>query len=365
MGSRVTRSSRTTGSTSSTRTTLPLPGSGDTAARFLALWEGCRADVSEGRLAEADHDADAILAEIGDGRRVGDGEFWGVWAAEPPHPVLEARRDPAASRGAASDTAASNGAAADAATSDTADSESGGWLLDGVKPWCSGVGRCTHALVTARVDGTPRLFAVDLRHPGAGGSTDKWVSAGMAATATGEVSFDAVPAVTVGGPRDYLDRPGFWHGGVGVAACWLGGVAGLYDVLARTASRHGKPHALAHLGAVDAALSAARWMIIGAAEEIDADPGDADAARIRALRVRTMADRLCADVMEHVGRAIGAGPLAHDAEVAQRFADVAVYTRQCHAERDEQWLGELRLAADEAANGADDRASGNGEGAAR
>ncbi|WP_083291218.1 acyl-CoA dehydrogenase family protein [Corynebacterium sp. HMSC11E11] len=275
----------------STRTTLPLPGSGDTAARFLALWEGCRADVSEGRLAEADHDADAILAEIGDGRRVADGEFWGVWAAEPPNPVLEARRDPSVS----------DGAGADAAESDTADSESGGWLLEGVKPWCSGVDRCTHALVTARVDGTPRLFAVDLRHPGVGGSADKWVNAGMADTATGEVSFDEVSAVTVGGPRDYLDRPGFWHGGVGVAA-----------------------------------LSAARWMIIGAAEEIDADPGDADAARIRALRVRTMADRLC--------------------------ADVAVYTRQCHAERDEQWLGELRLAADEAANGADDRASGNGEG---
>ena len=160
----------------------------------------------------------------------------------------------------------------------------------------------------------------------------------------GEVAFDAVPAVTVGGPRDYLDRPGFWHGGVGVAACWLGGVAGLYDVLARTASRHGKPHALAHLGAVDAALANARWMIIGAAAEIDADPGDAEAARIRALRVRTVADRICADVMDHVGRAIGAGPLAHDADVAQRFADIAVYTRQCHAERDEQWLGELRLA---------------------
>ena len=341
MGSRVTGSTTsdgvpgssggaapasTTRTARATRTTLPLPGSGDTAARFLALWDGCRADVSEGRLAEADHDADAILAEIGDGRRVADGEFWGVWAAEPPHPVLEARR------------------AADTGDSGGADTDGSGWLLDGVKPWCSGVGRCTHALVTARVDGTPRLFAVDLRHPGVGGSTDKWVSAGMAATATGEVSFDAVPAVTVGGPRDYLDRPGFWHGGVGVAACWLGGVAGLYDVLARTASRHGKPHALAHLGAVDAALANARWMIIGAAAEIDADPGDAEAARIRALRVRTVADRICADVMDHVGRAIGAGPLAHDADVAQRFADIAVYTRQCHAERDEQWLGELRLA---------------------
>ena len=137
-----------------------------------------------------------------------DGEFWGVWAAEPPqfgpggaagrrHRRLRRRRH-----------------------------RRFRWLLDGVKPWCSGVGRCTHALVTARVDGKPRLFAVDLRHPGVTGSADAWVNAGMAATATGEVAFDAVPAVTVGGPRDYLDRPGFWHGGVGVVACLLGGSRG-------------------------------------------------------------------------------------------------------------------------------------------
>ena len=30
---------------------LPLPGSGRTAERFRALWEGRRADVSRGRLA--------------------------------------------------------------------------------------------------------------------------------------------------------------------------------------------------------------------------------------------------------------------------------------------------------------------------
>ena len=42
---------------------LPLPGSGRTAERFRALWEGRRADVSRGRLAEAHHDADAIFAD--------------------------------------------------------------------------------------------------------------------------------------------------------------------------------------------------------------------------------------------------------------------------------------------------------------
>ena len=72
------------------------------------------------------------------------------------------------------------------------------------------------------------------------------------------------------------------------------------------------------------------------------DPLDFSQQEITSLL--DLADRICADVMDHVGRAIGAGPLAHDADVAQRFADIAVYTRQCHAERDEQWLGELRLA---------------------
>lgn len=57
--------------------------------------------------------------------------------------------------------------------------------------------------------------------------------------------------------------------------------------------------------------------------------------------MRTSADRLCNRILDHVGRALGAGPLAHDADVAQRIADVTVYTRQCHAERDEAWLGEL------------------------
>lgn len=290
---------------------LPLPGSGRTAERFRALWEGCRADVSRGRLAEAHHDADAIFAEIGGGRRVRPDELWGVWAAEPPKPVVEATQGP------------------------------DGWLLSGTKPWCSGAGLCTHALLTARVDGSPRLFAADLRHDGVGFATGAWVNAGMADTATGEVHFDSVPAETVGGPRDYLDRPGFWHGGVGVAACWLGGAAGLLDVVRKPAAKPDRPHALAHAGAIDAALSTARWMLEGAAAEIDADPHDADAARIRALRVRTSADRLCNRILDHVGRALGAGPLAHDADVAQRIADVTVYTRQCHAERDEAWLGEL------------------------
>ena len=40
-----------------------------------------------------------------------------------------------------------------------------------------------------------------------------------------------------------------------------------------------------------------------------------------------------------VGRALGAGPLAHDREHATRVADLTVYLRQHHGERDLAALG--------------------------
>ena len=52
-------------------------------------------------------------------------------------------------------------------------------------------------------------------------------------------------------------------------------------------------------------------------------------------------------MLTHVGRALGAGPLCLDAVHAQRAADLPVYLRQSHAERDLAGLG--ALAAQDAA----------------
>jgi len=43
--------------------------------------------------------------------------------------------------------------------------------------------------------------------------------------------------------------------------------------------------------------------------------------------------------MDRVGRALGAGPLCADAVHAARVADLTVYLRQSHAERDLAALG--------------------------
>lgn len=283
---------------------LPLPGAGATWERWEALAALARRDVVLGRLAEAHTDAAAILAEL-HGPRPAAGQVWGVWASEPPDPVLRA------TRGAGSD----------------------GWTLTGTKAWCSGASTSTHALVTARHGEQRPLFAVDLAHDGVRPVPGTWRAVGMAASDSGEVTFDRVPAVMVGPPDGYLQRPGFWHGAIGVAAAWYGGACGVADALARRVDRGGADaHVRAHLGAVVATLAAARSSLRTAAAEIDADPRTD--AMATALAVRVVVEAAATTVLERTGRALGAGPLCGDAEHAARVADLTVYLRQSHAERD-------------------------------
>lgn len=293
---------------------LPLPGHGRTAERWRRLTEVARQDVVVGRLLEAHADADAILAEL-TGERVQPGQWWGVWAAEPPQPVLEARES------------------------------AGRWTLHGGKAWCSGAGLCTHALVTARIGPDLQekaLFAVPLTEGGVEVDLTVWKAAGMARSATGTVTFDGVAARRLGSSADYLERAGFWHGGAGVAACWLGGAFAVADALGRAAAKRPlDDHAAAHLGAVDAALTGALWAMTAAAGELDQDPDSLLPARIRALRVRSLVEAAAALTVDRVGRALGAGPLATDERHTTAVADVLVYVRQSHAERDLATLGRL------------------------
>lgn len=290
---------------------LPLPGSGHTARRWRTLATLAETDVAAGRLAEAHADAVAILAELG-ADPPKPGQWWGVWAAEAPDGVLTADGD------------------------DT---------VDGVKAWCSGAGLCTHALVTARRgDGTRGLYAVALDHPGVRRLADTWCNAGMRDTDTRSVAFTAVPAYAVGTPNEYLDRPGFWHGAIGVAACWLGGARAvarpLYRAVGRQDADHADPHAQAHLGAVDAALTAAEAVLECAARQVDAEPRSAT-AELTARRVRAVVETAVDEAITRTGRALGPAPLAQDAAHARRVADLTIYVRQSHAERDLAALGRL------------------------
>ena len=210
--------------------------------------------------------------------------------------------------------------------------------------WCSGAGFCTHALVTARLDdGRRSLFAVTVIDPAVKPLPSTWWNAGMAGSDTRPVQFTNAQAVAVGDPGDYLNRPGFGHGAIGVAACWLGGARRVAGPLYRCASSESADaYSLAHLGAVDAALAAGDAMLATAAAQIDSDPFDrADTAQLLARRARAVVEHAADEAITRTGRALGPGPLCQDGRHAQRVADLTIYIRQSHAERDLAELGRL------------------------
>jgi alkylation response protein AidB-like acyl-CoA dehydrogenase len=292
------------------RLDIPLPGSGRTGERWAVFADLAGEDLSLARLGEGHADALAILAELG-GPVPGSASRWGVWAANPPGPNVTASR------------------------------QAGTWLLRGTKQYCSGARICTHALVTAAADDGERLFAVrtDDLQP----CTGTWPATGMAGSDTLDVGFPGVVGDPVGPPRGYTNRPGFSHGGVGVAACWYGGARAVGRTLLSAASKRDiGPHGLAHLGAVDIGLRTAQSALAQAAAEIDADPADTRGqGPTRALRVRTLIEAVATEVMARTGRALGAGPLSHDETHSRAVADLTVYLRQHHADRDLARLGEL------------------------
>ncbi len=296
---------------------VPVPGRGQS----LALWEALATigavDLTVARVLEPHLDALAILSEASLSP-TSAGSVWGVFAAE-------------------------GGARLHASL--TADS----WTLTGQKPWCSLADRVSHALVTAWVDDERRgLFALDLSDPGVQPLDGlPWVARGLSQVPSTGLDLQEVPVIPVGEPGWYLERPGFAWGGIGVAAIWYGGAVALARRM-RAASTTREPDqiALAHLGAVDVALARARAVLVDAAKVVDGPPVGSESAGLLALRVRQVVADTAEEVLGRCGHALGPAPLAREEEHARRVADLSLYVRQHHAERDAVALGRATLSAD-------------------
>lgn len=213
-----------------------------------------------------------------------------------------------------------------------------GFTLSGTKVWCSLAGGLDHALITATTaDGDRMLFHVDLRQPGVEVLEGAWVARGLVDIPSGPVRFASVPAIAVGDAGWYLRRPGFAWGGIGVAACWYGGAVGVARTVFAAASTRPNPHLLSHLGAIDVALHDSRRALSEAATALD---GASDVnPRLMAKRVRSTVAQACEQILFRAGHALGPAPLALDEEHARRVADLQLYVRQHHAERDLESLG--------------------------
>ena len=287
---------------------LPHPGEGHTAERWRALAAVARHDVTEARVIEAHVDAASILHEAG--LEPEPGALYGVWAAEEPGRALDLTDE----------------------------------RVRGHKPFCTGTGIVDRALVTARTDTGIVLAEIDARHPSIEYDTDDWLTPAFAATGTATATLDTPTIRQVGPVGWYLDRVGFWHGACGPAACWAGGVLGLIDqAVAATAAKGAEPHLDAHVGALVAIGWELAAMLDRAGDEIDADPDDRAAASVRARIVRHLVDRAATEAIDRFGRALGPRPLIRDGDVIRRIAEVQLYVRQCHAERDLAALGAAEL----------------------
>lgn len=300
---------------------LPLPGSGATLDRWRALAAVAQFDLSLAKFYEGHTDALAILAELQEPGVVPASGAWCVWAAEAPggRAVIQAQGD-------------------------------GTVLLQGFKHWCSGAATSDHALLTAwKEDGAgPYLLRLSLDQPGISIDTSKWKAVGMAKSASVNIAFAGVRVEVVGEAGSYLNRPGFWQGGAGVAACWFGGAVVIALALKKSILQ-GVPstrsvYQLASLGKVELALHETASILRHAAQWIDTYPAG-DAVHV-ALQARLSAERCSKLVIDEVGKTLGASPFCLDEKFARATADLPVFIRQSHAEKDFAALGEYALAAD-------------------
>ncbi|MFC3480343.1 acyl-CoA dehydrogenase family protein [Kocuria carniphila] len=305
---------------------LPLPGQGSTRELWARMSDLARQDLALARIVEPHLDATAIIDQAGRRDLLTDSDTWAVWAAEGP------------------------------GTPQTATPSRDGWTLSGTKPWCSLADFVSRAVVTAHVadesgelTGHRRAFVISTDHAGfLPEHNDTWVAQGLADVPTTAVDFREVPAEPLGEDEWYLTRPGFAWGGMGVAAIWLGGAQSVADLLWQRSRQPRKPLddvALAHLGRVDLALTAASAVLDRAACAVDNGDATGEKGALWALRVRRTVADAAETVLREVSRATGPGPLTGDAAHIRRVMSLQVYIRQDHAERDNKALGELLLAA--------------------
>jgi alkylation response protein AidB-like acyl-CoA dehydrogenase len=292
---------------------LPLPGSGDTWRRFTSLAEQASIDLSVGRLAEGHADALAILAEAG--KKPVEGAAYGVWASRSKNFQTFAERKPR------------------------------GWKLSGTKEFCSGSGIVDRALVVAETTDGRMIFDVAVEESVVATIPDSWPSIGMAASQSNTLEFGG-PVVSVddvvGSAEFYLERPGFWFGAIGVAACWYGGAVGIVNDLVKSIGPEPNDFVLADLGDCVSALETMRASLKCAANSIDDDPNDLTRrAHFRALVARHAVHAGSLTILERAASAGGARPLCLDATQSRRVADLFVYLSQHHGRTDARELGRI------------------------
>ncbi|MGI8651373.1 MAG: hypothetical protein ACR2I7_01090 [Geodermatophilaceae bacterium] len=321
---------------------------GSTVADPLRRWQLLsalgRTDLVLARLLEGHLDAHAILAEAG--RSAVPGALYGVWASASGGTGLNLHRE-------ADDDDCPSGHDHEELRPAAQDA-----VLRGRMRFCSGALLLDRALTTCRDPaGQLQLLDIGVRDSRLWAVPGSWPALGMDASASLDIEVDDLPVdahAVVGPPGYYVKRAGLHLGGIGVAAVWLGGVQGLVDATARVlGDREPDPHGLAHLGAVSVAVEAAAATMLSAAQRLSGAPAHPvtglcdlppeQLARI-ALICRSAVEAAAQVAIQRLPRVVGPVALGRDGEFAHHLADLEVFVRQHHAERDLARLGAAEFA---------------------
>lgn len=325
---------------------LPLPGgnttspsgnasgAGPTTHRWNRLAEWARHDLAFARVAEGHTDAMALLAEAG--REPVAGALYGMWPGQADDPGAQLRRTRGALRVFGTVRGCSGARIVDrAVVLVDAERPAGGLQHQGAfgaspSGDASGAGSGAGLLLVDVAVGPPSVRP----------DPDSWQTAAMDASDPLDVDFaDLVVESSdiVGDAGWYHRRPGYILGKAGLACVWWGGADGLLARAIHHLPAEPDAHQLAHLGELYSLLSAARALVAETGAAIDANPGNDHSLRVGELR--SAVERVVREVVERVPRMLGSGPLSRDAELARKLADLALFARSHHGERDNAALG--------------------------
>lgn len=222
-----------------------------------------------------------------------------------------------------------------------------GWLvLNGTIRFASGAGVLDRALIPVWPNADQHLL-LDLPVARLPIDAGQWMTAAMEVSRSHTITVRELkvePELQVGASNFYLSRPGFFPGGVGVAACWAGGAARIAD-LTRGRLRDPADPVRRRLGRMRIHLTAAASAVRFAAERLErvlAVP-DADLVEIQAISTETRA--VVADavhgVLSEAQRIAGPAGLAYDEDLTRAVHDLQLYVLQQNADADELFLGGL------------------------
>ncbi|MCU4387148.1 acyl-CoA dehydrogenase [Acinetobacter haemolyticus] len=245
---------------------LPFPAQGQTYARWQCFAEIAGIDLSLAKLFESHCDALSILHELGDSTNMRYSEIWAVWAAEGgPAPLKEENN-----------------------------------YCTGTKLWCSGAAFVQQALMSYKnQQGQSQLCMIQLDQPSISIDFSQWQAVGMQHTQTAKVHFHNSLIRLIGQPDQYLQRPGFWHGAAGIAACWYGAAVRLMHFLQQSCQDSPNSFKSMYMGELAQQLAVTKAFFQYTANLIDTQPYENHERVIRILRAQT--EQCCQAVMEEGG----------------------------------------------------------------